>query len=220
MYLFIARLGEVLVPVANPKEWLRCAGTYDFVYLSLKLITNHGSGYGNRNNDMRGMLLAQRRNCRAHRRAGCQAIVYENDSPVAYVWGRKIIAEQLLSSFQLILFSLSYLLDDTVRDSQHVHNMLINYVHTSCSDSAHSQFLVTRHTEFAYDEDIQRSLQRLCHFKSDRHPPEWERKNNYILAISVCCKLCSQYTPCFKSISIEYHPHFPLKSTHIILLVL
>src|SRR5438128_11751443 len=150
MYLLIARLGDVLVPVTNPKERLRCAGTYNFVYLSLKLIANHGSRYRNRNNDMRGMLLAQRRNCRAHRRARCQAIVYENDSPVAYVWRRKVIAVQLLSSFQLFLFPLSHLLDDAVQDSQHVQNILIYDVHNPCSDTAHNQFLLTSQPDVAY----------------------------------------------------------------------
>src|SRR6266516_2997358 len=131
VYFFVCCLREVLVPIANAVERFRCFSANDLVYQCAKLFTRLRSGYRNGNDDTGGMLLSQCFYSSTHSCTCGQAIIYEDDCAIAYVWWGTAIPVKVFTPFEFLLFFCCDLFYHSVGDMQHLHNIFVEYAYTS-----------------------------------------------------------------------------------------
>ncbi len=71
---------------------------------------------------------------------------------------RKIVAIGLLAPLQFLEFLRRDRVDDFIGDAKSVDHVAIENAHTTRRDRSHRQLGMSRQTEFAHDEDIERHV--------------------------------------------------------------
>src|SRR5690349_23257020 len=111
VYFLVGRLGEVLVPDADGVERGRRFGAHDVVDDTTKFVARLGRRYGDRDDDTGRRLLAEREHGNAHRRAGGETIVDQDDGAMVQRGKRSSVAIGALTPLELALLGLGDGLD-------------------------------------------------------------------------------------------------------------
>src|SRR5438874_13134534 len=60
------------------------------------------------------------------------------------------------------------------------------------------------HAQLPHQEDVQRRVQRLGDFKSNRHATAWQRQDQDVRTVRIGCQLGSQLPTCVVSVAKEH----------------
>ncbi len=71
---------------------------------------------------------------------------------------------------------------------------------STAGNCSHCELSLARHAQLAHQEDIQRRMQSLGHFKGDSHSSSREPEYQYVVAGCVLAKFLSQLLACLHSI--------------------
>jgi hypothetical protein len=106
-----------------------------------------------------------------HSGSGCQTVIYEDHGATTNVWRRPAASVKALVRCQLRLLSCSNRIDQKLRKPEALCDLIVVNTHATSGDRAHFQFLVSRSTELAHDEDIQACTERASNFVPDQYTP-------------------------------------------------
>src|SRR5207247_3143922 len=154
--LLVARLREVLVPQAYSVERLRRVHAHDVVDVVSELVTGSSCSDGNGDDDVRGMLLADRHRGRPHRGTGREAVVYEDHGLAFEARWVAIAAVGVLAPLELTQLRVQHALDRLTADPEAPHQALVEHEGAAACDRSHCEPRVSRHSNLAHDEDIAR----------------------------------------------------------------
>src|SRR5262249_15282232 len=97
-----------------------------------------------------------------------------------------------------------YGVDDCERNLQEVHDIFVEDPHSTGSDGAHSQFLVSGYSQLAHQKDIERCMQHLCHDKADWDTTTRQRQHQHVRTVGVHNQLLGQLLPRVNTIAIVH----------------
>ena len=163
-----------LVPETDGVERFRRRDADDLVGDSAQPLAGFTRADRHGHDDARRRLLAKRQNRRLHRRSGRQAVVDEDDGAIADDGSLPTAAIQHVATFQLEPLAHRHLLDQRMGNAEVANQILAEHFDATCGDRAHRELGMTRHAEFADEEDVQRRLQPRRHFARHRNTASWE----------------------------------------------
>ena len=83
-------------------------------------------------------------------------------------------------------FSRCCFVDRFGRNTETFHNFSIENCYSSRRQSSHRKFLLSRNSQFSYDEHVERSVECHCHFVADRNTASRQGEDNDVVPV---CKL-------------------------------
>ena len=113
---------------------------------------------------------------------------------------RSPIAIDLLASLKLGRFSRCHRFNDLVSIRQRAHDIVIQDAHTAGRDCAEREFFKTGHTEFAYNENIERHIQTPRHFVGDRDTASRQTEHDHISTTGIFFELFREEAASFRSV--------------------
>src|SRR5207249_7283983 len=140
----------------------------------------------------------------AHGSAGRQAIVDQDDRASMHVKRRAATTIVQRTPVQFLLLLGRYGVDDCEGNLQEAHNVFVENTHSTGGDGAHGQFLVSGDSQFTYQKDIERCVQRLCHGKADRDTTTRQRQHQHVRTVAVHHQLRGQLLSCVNAIAIAH----------------
>lgn len=75
-----------------------------------------------------------------------------------------------------------------------VHEPSIDVQRAAGGDRPHRQFRLPRHAELAHQQHIERRVQRLGHFKTDRHATAWQREHDHVVTLRIAAQMPRERT--------------------------
>ena len=85
-------------------------------------------------------------------------------------WRGPVVAIVAFAPTQFLALADRDLIDNGGADTQAAHHSLVEQANPTRGDGPHRQLFVSRHSEFANQEDVERCSQGLGDLKGDRHP--------------------------------------------------
>jgi hypothetical protein len=83
--------------------------------------------------------------------------------------GRATAAVETLAPGQLVLLLCRNRINQMLRQPEMMHELVIEYTHAACRNSAHRQLLVSGDAQLAHDKNVERGVKRAGDFIRDRH---------------------------------------------------
>jgi hypothetical protein len=135
------------------------------------------------------LLLSDRPYRRSHGRTRGQPIVNEDDDPTAQIREWSALPILVLSTFQLRSFFACNGLDCLRRYTIGANHVFAEHAHASGRDRADRILAMSGHTEFADEEDVERSVQRFGDFECNRDASAGQREYDNIDPAGVSLQL-------------------------------
>lgn len=114
------------------------------------------------------VVLSEGLNGRLCGGAGGDAIINEEQCFIAQIWRGVRTSVQRFAPLEFCEFPTGDGIDDVRLNVQRCDRVVMEDADAARGDGAHRKFRVRRDAEFAYDKNIQRCMEDLCHFESDR----------------------------------------------------
>jgi hypothetical protein len=115
------------------------------------------------------MPFSHRSNSGSHCRSGRNTIIDKDDGLTSYFRDGTSSSIELFTPLQFMLLLYYHVMNHLCRESIHLHNLMIEYQHTSRGNSTHREFLTARDSQFADNQDIQRYVKYSSNFKCNGH---------------------------------------------------
>jgi hypothetical protein len=198
--LFVRRWRKVPVPNAHSAEIFRPGGANHFIHFWAEFGACFGRSDWYGDDKSSGTLYTQGLDGGAHGRSGGEAVVDEDDRAPGYDGRRSIFPKKLLLAVKLRSFPNRHLFDHVVGNLQSIDDVIVQHLDSTYRDRSHSKLRMCRQPQLAHEEDVERSLKRLRHFKPDRRPAAGESQNGNIGLASIVSQLPGEELSRFKSI--------------------
>jgi len=131
------------------------------------------------------MLRANRRDGRAHTRAGGEPVIDENHRLRCELDAGTLTAISALASRQFSALSLGYGVDHIVRQTRIADYVVIQDPGAPRGDRTEGELFMSRYAELTHHEHIERNSERLRDFEAHRHSAARKREHDGALATGV-----------------------------------
>ena len=132
---------------------------------------------------------AQRSQClhgREHRRAGGETVVDDEDRLAGDVGRRPVTTVERLATLELDALTRNHVVDERLgRTPACSRTGLVEHAHSAARDGAHGQLALAREAELPDDEDVERRVESLGDFTSDRDTATRQSQHEHVLAARV-----------------------------------
>lgn len=160
-HLFVSDLTEVAVPDPDGVKRLWGHRTNDVVGDEPHLCTALVRRDGHRDDEARRLTRLQRQRCCAHRSAGREAVVDDDDGLSSRIDGRTAVAILALTPHDLLRLARGDAREDGFGNRVSADEVLVEDAHPAGCDRAHRELGVTWKSELANDENVQRRAERM-----------------------------------------------------------
>src|SRR5205807_2170926 len=96
------------------------------------------------------------------------------------LWRRSAPTIQLQPVLQDDLLALHFLLQITGRDAEEIDQLLVENPLSMLSDSSQRQLFIVRGSDFAYDDNVQRDVERTRNLGCSHNTPSCKTQDNRI----------------------------------------
>src|SRR5687768_10673822 len=135
-----------------------------------------------------------------HRGSSGQTVIDQNDNASTQVGERTSFSVLPLASLQFRLLLTCDRLDRRVRNAVRPHNVVAEDTNTARGDRTNGVLGMSRHAEFADDENVEWRVEGFGDFERDWHAASRQRQNDDIVTSGVLPKLRRELDSRFASI--------------------
>jgi hypothetical protein len=192
LHFLVAGLVELAVPLAHRPEKRRCFEAYQLVDLWRQLGQRFRRRHRYRYDNLAGAVLARDLDRRLHGRAGGDAVVDQDHGPALHLHGWPRAPVQALAAGQFGLFAGGDRVDLLLGYPHQAGHTRLQDAHAAGADRTHREFLVVRHAELAYQQQIELGAQRGRHRRGNRHAAARQGQHDHVGPVRVRRKLLGQ----------------------------